>query len=364
MHRFGINRDDPERYTELVDYHESNKDNNSYMVADCNHSGSVIGLVDLVNPVGNYGHNNNVVKNGLLFRLNGEAYEHADGERILREVNDNLARSTKEIPTLDFANIVKQLFASEFPETYQNYNNIDIRLKLAASLIGNGCSKRKRHYDLRMVRKFEHKVENHKISLQFESRLDCKELFPIATNFGPRIKSWIGELVDNVRFIEDISSENFEIIEFLLNDPVDQQYLTMNQNNMRKLKAIFNRANITKIKETEIEQEDLIEDLKSMCNEVHSIIRKSWADYDYDYRSSIPKPENGIKVSIKGIDFAVDQKGVFVNVIGETKKILGKGYTPSYNTPILGKALAYIVSLGNEHELLHIKLEEKLLMAI
>ncbi|MBC8427544.1 MAG: hypothetical protein H8D97_01495 [Proteobacteria bacterium] len=368
MNTFGINRDNTKRYTEIINWREANNDNNSYIIADTNYTGSIIGLVDMKKPKDPiHGHTHGVVEKAILLRLNRESYENTNGTTIFKEIDEHL--KNQNILEMDLSNIKSRLLRSEFPNNWEIFDdNINFKVVVSNNLVVvNNNSDRKRNYDLNIKRNFNHIVKDQNIVLQFESRLNCKKLFPINTNFTSILKKWIEGLIDEVNFANNISSEKFEVINYLLNEEALEniQSLTMNQTNMRKINAIFNRINLQKVRETLDTKSELIEDIKSMMKEVYNIIRNS-CSWETQTRQEY-SPESEFKVSIKGIDFLINRESIWVNVAGKNRKVYHNYHNyhiRKKNRPILDRALAYIISLGNEHELLYTKLEEKILKLI
>jgi hypothetical protein len=353
MNKYGFNRNAEETITELVEWDSEHKDNNSYIFADI-YGGSVLGLVDL-----NTAMPNNKFDKGVFIRVNYDTLVEVDANRI----NNMLNETSGPITSMDLYQIVNQLFPGK-KISFKVGNNQSLKVRDPnASRYYN----RVRDFEIYIDRNFTHITKN-KINLSFESRLKCEKLFPIKDNFSSKFKHWINELGEDIDSMENIDNSKFEFIRFLLNkEGVDNTiFLNMNKNNVRKINAIFNRVNQEKVTDILVSQKDLIDEIKGLMEDTSKILKDSWDSCvsKYGVVKTGSSPESGLKVSAKGIDFGIEKDHIDVNIVGETIRVHGSGWIEERNKPVLDRALAYIISLGNEHEQLQAKFEEKLLKAL
>lgn len=332
MNKFGFNRHEKDPVKLIEWYYNGHVENNSYIFCKM-HGGKSIGLVDKVSS------KDSTFEKAVILKFN-KLDESIDPHRINSMMENTYAQKVSE---LNIHEIMQQLFP-----------NVDIQVKIDHRY----CSKRR--HDLRIHRKLNYKSNNNVI-FQFDSMLSCVELFPIKDELSAVLKLWTKEIEADINTIESIDKNKIKALRYLFKGeneeyPEHKIFISMNESNIRRVHAVLNRIDLEKVKQVFSEKFDLIEELKELILDTQKTIQDSWnfCTNKYGYMPDGKTLESGFKVSIKGVDLHLTKDYVSFNIVGHNIK-------NTKDQPILERVLAYIISLGNEHALLQMKLEQKLL---
>jgi len=345
MDQFGLDRHNLSRVTEPTDWGD-NLDNDTYLYTNLN-QGSYLGIVEKVDY-----QSDSPIEKAVLLRLN---YDHHPGVDIasIKRANDDF---DTEVGFFDMGAITKQLVGKETRYT----KDLEDRKP------GMNSWNRKRDYCFSLLRNTKYHEKTTNTVLKFESSLPCKSLLPLKDNFSNEFKKWTNELLDNIKWAKDLKTSDFEILKFLSNneDRESQYRINITKNSMTKINSVLNRINLENVKEVISSRPTEIQNIKDLMMEVHTVLSSEYQSWVRNrYHGTLSKD---VKVSVKGIDFAVTRSEIKVGVNGHNYTVFGDYYynKSKSDDPIFERCLAYIISIGNEQDLLTNKLEEKLLMGI
>jgi hypothetical protein len=369
--KFGINREDDKRRTELIDWGNGDLEgSNSYIIAD-NSNGSIIGLFDFRDTIKTDDENwadTNILNKGICIRLNYNGHTAIGGKRLITEVHGKF--TDENIPEVDLVQVVKNLIDTEFAEHKEALKNtISCRSKLTRTLVAdpNSSWRRETDFDIYVIRNFNYQKEN--IQLMFEDSININRLTPIESKFKEGFKVWMKSLIGNINSVLEFSDENANTINFLLNKTeTDNIQIVMSKSTIGKMNMIFNRINMEKAELALVEEKDTIDNIADLMKDIQKNMYDNYQN-SYDKYGS-PKNNNldwsEFGVSIKGVSFNINKDTLKINLLDNAIHVFksNNNYSPiitDQNKEVLNRALAYIVSLGNEHEQLEAKLEGKLL---
>jgi len=350
MNKYGFSSKLPrkEQLTEYLDYYNdgTKRNVNSYIISDGGsaNQGSIMALIDKYNG-------------GVLLRLNYDMLSHIGIDRINNEMEDSFENAEESIKLIDIPHTMNQLFPGKKLSFKAKQNNNLFHDKTTYT--------RHRNYDFFIQRYYTETIDN--VEMTYESRLKTNDLFPIKEKFTEGFKKWVSELASEINGVESIDKTKFKSLRYLLNKTEGEMlYLTMNKSNISRINAIFNRINMDKVRETLETKSEMIEEMKGLMQDTRKMLKENWDSSTTKYGSLKPgaNPEAALKVSMKGINFEIGRADIFINIAGESTKVWSQYWYDDKNKKVFDRALAYIISLGNEHELLQNKIEEKLLKAL
>ena len=371
--KFGLDRDDDTRRTELIDWMNGELEgSNSYIIADNNYDGSILGLFDFRDKIGVHDENwadTNVLNKGVCIRLNYDGHTAIGAKRLLTEVHGKF--TDENVPEVDLVQVVKNIIDTEFPDNKEELKKtIQCKVKLVRTLVPdpNKSWRRETDYDTHIVRSFNYQKSN--IQLMFDTRISANKLLPIETKFKAGFKVWMDSLIGNINTALKFSDENVNTINFLLNkDPTtDNIQIEMSKSTINKMNMIFNRINMEKAELALVEEKDTVDNIVDLMKDIQKNMHTNYKN-SYDKYGS-PKNNNldwsPLNISVKGVNFNINKDSVKINLLDNAIHVYKSttNYSPiitDKNAGVLNKSIAYIVSLGNEHEQLEAKLENKLL---
>ena len=184
------------------------------------------------------------------------------------------------------------------------------------------------------------------------------------------IRSWTESLISSIDAVLEFTDEKVKIVNFLLNkDETNTVQIDMSKATIGKMNLIFNRINLEKAELALTEEKPAIDTIADLMKDIQTSVHNNYKNSFDRYGSSL---NNGLdwtefNVSIKGVNLNISKDSIKVSIINYTNHVFktSTNYSPvirDKNKEVLNRALAYIVSLGNEHEELEAKLEGKLLM--
>jgi hypothetical protein len=353
MDQFGLDRHNLERVTEPTDWGD-NLDNDTYLYTNLNY-GSYIGIVEMKD----YQPDSKVEK-AVLLRLN---YNHHPGVDVksIQRANDDFDET---VGFFNMEELTCKLVGKELASNIKYRTSYTKDLEKSKPGLKNW--QRKRDYNFSIVRNLKFHERTSNTILKFESSLSCKNLLPLKDNFSNTFKKWTTELLDNIEWAKSIKTSDFEILKFLANRDTESSSYRINitNNSKTKINSVLNRINLENVKEVMTSRVDEIKNIRDLMTEVYGVLEADYQAWIRNrYQGTLAKD---VKVSVKGIDFAITRSEIKVGVNGNNYTVHGGGYYSNRdeNKVILDRCLAYIISIGNEQDLLTNKLEEKLLMGI